>query len=71
MNKGAETASAVRPDLIRRTGGGWLAVAPKDAIFSIGVTASTDDEALEKFSFVFARWVEILAMKALDVPKEP
>lgn len=49
----------VNPNLIRRTGGGWLAVAPKGALFSIGVTASTESEAKEKFCFVYNRWIEI------------
>jgi len=51
----------IRPDLMRRTGGGWLAVAPKGGVFSIGVTAPTANEAREKFSSVIRRWVEILA----------
>jgi hypothetical protein len=51
----------VTPNLIRRTGGGWLAVAPSGALFSIGVTASTESEAREKFRFEYNRWVEIRA----------
>ena len=49
------------PYLIRRTGGGWLAIAPKEAKIAIGVAAPTEDEAKEKFRSVFRRWLEILA----------
>jgi hypothetical protein len=49
----------VIPNLVRRTGGGWLAVAPSDSLFSIAVTASTELEAKEKFCFVYNRWIEI------------
>ncbi len=51
----------IRPDMIRRTGGGWLAVAPKGAVLTIGVTAPTEEEAREKFCSVFRRWLEILS----------
>lgn len=64
-----ENGLQIRPDLIRRTGGGWLAVAPKEAAVSIGVTAKTHEEANEKFCFVYKRWIEILSQKILDVPK--
>jgi hypothetical protein len=49
------------PDLMRRSCGGWLAVAPNGAKFSIGVTAATAEEAREKFCSVVRRWLEILA----------
>jgi hypothetical protein len=67
MDSPLEIARKVVPDLIRRTGGGWLAVAPKGAIFSIGVTAATQEEARENFCSAFARWIEI---QKLDVPKK-
>lgn len=59
----------ITPNLVRRTGGGWLAVAPKDATFGIGVTAPTEAEAREKFGSVYSRWIELFSLKALDVPK--
>jgi hypothetical protein len=59
----------IKPDLVRRSCGGWLAVAPKDGIFSIGVTAPTPDEAREQFRLTICRWLEILSTKTLDVPK--
>jgi hypothetical protein len=55
------------PDLMRRSCGGWLAVAPKDGIFSIGVTAPTADEAREKFGTTIQCWLEILATAKNDV----
>ncbi len=57
------TAQEIRPDLIRRTTGGWIAVSPSKCRISVGVTASTEDEAIERFRFVFSRWLEILALK--------
>jgi hypothetical protein len=60
MNARHEKDENIRPDLIRRTGGGWLAVAPTGSFLSIGVTAQTQEEAVEKFRTVFSRWVEIL-----------
>ena len=51
----------IEPDLMRRSCGGWLAVARKGGIFSIGVTAPTADDAREKFRSVVSRWIDILA----------
>lgn len=53
----------IRPDIMRRSCGGWLAVAPNWALFAIGVTAATEELAREKFRSVFTRWVEILASR--------
>jgi hypothetical protein len=58
----------VAPDLVRRTRGGWLAIAPPGAQFAIAVTAATADEAKEKFWFAYSRWTEILAEPSLDLP---
>jgi hypothetical protein len=60
MNFTFERIDEIRPDLVRRTRGGWLAVAPSNAPFSIGVTAATEAEAKEKFRYVFSRWLEII-----------
>jgi hypothetical protein len=57
------TTKEIRPDLIRRTTGGWIAVSPYNCRISIGVTAPTEDEAIARFRFVFSRWLEILALK--------
>jgi hypothetical protein len=64
MNVAIENANEIRPDLVRRTCGGWLAIAPSTAKISIGVTASTEDEAIEKFRFVYSRWIEILSAES-------
>lgn len=58
------SSKEIRPDLIRRTTGGWIAVSPSKCRISVGVTAPTEDEAIEGFRFVFSRWLEILALKA-------
>ena len=60
MNSPTKKSNEKCPDLVRRTGGGWLAIAPKGARFAIAVTAPTSEEAQEKFCFEFHRWVEIL-----------
>jgi hypothetical protein len=70
LNFPVENGGEVRPDLVRRTCGGWLAVAPNQAKFSIAVTAATHECASEKFCFVYKRWLEILEAKSLDVPNE-
>jgi len=56
----------IEPDLMRRSCGGWLAVAPKGGIFSIGVTAPTADDARRKFGTTMQRWLEILAAAKSD-----
>jgi hypothetical protein len=67
-----EEAAKIRPDIIKRTCGGWLAVSPRRARFRIGVTAATEDEAKENFRFAFGRWLELAEgtknTEALDVP---
>jgi len=69
MKQNMGRISEVRPKLIRRKCGGWLAVCPSKAGLSLGVTAITEQEARDEFRFVLARWLEILALKTLDVPK--
>lgn len=61
MNFDVEKIGEVRPNLVRRTGGGWLAVAPSGANLSVGVTAPTEEEARLKFRSVLGRWIKILA----------
>lgn len=55
----AVTYDIVQPHLIRRTGGGWLAVSPKHARFLIGVTGTTEDEARDKFNVAYMQWIEL------------
>ena len=43
----------VKPDLMRRTSGGWIATSPSKCGISIGVTAPTEDEAIERFRSEF------------------
>lgn len=60
MAVNSERIAEIRPDMIRRRCGGWLAVAPDGACFSMGVTAPTEEEAREKFGSAFGRWLEII-----------
>jgi hypothetical protein len=62
MNAVSENIGDIQPNLTRRAGGGWLAVAPKGAFLRVGVTATTEEEAREKFRSTVHRWLEILEM---------
>lgn len=55
-----ENAQQIQPDLVRRTCGGWLALAPSSLNLTMGVTAPTEAEAVERFRFSLSRWIEIL-----------
>ena len=61
MNLSVENSDSIRPDMIRRTGGGWLASSPKGAGVSIGVTAATEEDSRDNFRSTYRRWLEILA----------
>lgn len=50
----------IKPRLMPREGGGWLAVSPGWARFSVGVVAPTENEAIHKFCTVYGRWVSIV-----------
>lgn len=52
---------AVKPTLIRRGNGEWLAISPKNARFSIGVTAETEVKAAAKFRSVYKLWIALLS----------
>jgi len=67
MSAVSERTSEVRPHLVRRRTGGWLAISPSGARFSLGVTAPTEQEAREKFGFTFYRWLEIIRDTKNDV----
>jgi hypothetical protein len=47
----ADEIEGVQPNLIRRTCGGWLAVSPSSADFSVGVTAPTEGRGPGKIPF--------------------
>lgn len=52
--------SEVKPDILPREGGGWIAVSPRWARFSIGVTAETEDAVRIAFRLTFERWVSLI-----------
>ena len=60
MMNPSDRISPAQPEVIERSCGGWLAVAPNGSCFSMGVTAPTEAEARTKFGYVFARWLEIV-----------
>lgn len=59
-----------RPDTIERECGGWIAVAQRGAPFRIAVTASTEDEAIDRFRVAHAKWAAALdpAARSTDDP---
>lgn len=48
----------IRPVLIERAMGGWLAVTPRHASICFGVTAQTETEAREAFARTLKCWIE-------------
>lgn len=48
------------PRMIKRKCGGYLAVAPRDARFVMGVTADTEQEAHILFIQEYRRWTETI-----------
>lgn len=52
---------APKPIVRRRAKGDWLAVSPRGARFGIGVTAQTEDAAVQDFFAAYRRWTELLA----------
>jgi hypothetical protein len=52
--------SQVKPRLIARQTGGWLAISEPGSVLSIGVTAETEDVALARFALALKEWVVIL-----------
>jgi hypothetical protein len=72
MSNQLENQTIPTPQLRERKTGGWLAVSPKWARFSIGVVGQTKEEAASAFRLEFARWVSFVdgtVQKSLDVPK--
>jgi hypothetical protein len=47
------------PEVFQRACGGWLAVAPKSALFKIGAVGATAEEATANFEMAWGRWVQI------------
>lgn len=50
MNQIRTSILNINPNLIQRTAGGWLAIAPETAPVRFGVTGSTQEEAAQNFS---------------------
>jgi len=51
--------TGVKPQLIERKCGGWLAITPRGCVLSIGVTAETKLEAERAFEVALDRWSNI------------
>lgn len=60
MQANPERGGAVAPVILARDCGGWLAVAPDWARFSVAVTADTEIEARARFESTFRRWVALI-----------
>ena len=50
---------AVKPHLIERECGGWLAITPRGWPLSIGVTAESEAGARKEFAAALERWLKI------------
>lgn len=50
---------AVKPVLMERRCGGWLAVTPRGWPLSLGVTAPSSDKAVTEFHAALDRWARI------------
>ena len=59
MDASATGGSEIRPRLLRRLSGGWLAVSPEGSSIHIGVEGSSPEEAEERFNVEWRAW-EIL-----------
>ena len=64
MNIDGMSVRRIRPCLVERQCGGWLALSPPDAILRIGVVGDTEQEAREKFIAALMSWEEILETTA-------
>ncbi len=61
MNIIDQDEAVIRPQLIERRNGGWLAVTPEGSAIRLGVTADTEAGAREKFSQSLTQWMKILS----------
>jgi hypothetical protein len=52
----------ISPRIMQRTCGGWLAVAPPGAVFRIGETGETEQQAVERFHEAWRQWADIVAV---------
>ncbi len=57
MTENAVPMDQVDPQIRRCASGGWLAVFPRKLGLSFGVTATTEREVRDEFSFALARWL--------------
>src|ERR1700684_3222598 len=56
--------------LERALGGDWFAVTPAGSRLTVVVTAPSEEEVREKFSWTIRRWIEILASDGWPAMKE-
>lgn len=70
MNTMVKMSHVIQPDVVRRACGGFLATSPKGARVAIGVTADTQEGAVEKFCSVYNRWIEILSAGGGAAPQQ-
>jgi hypothetical protein len=50
----------IRPNVVRRPYGDWLAASTHGACLCVGVIGSTEQEARERFEAEVQRWFEII-----------
>ena len=66
MNTLDKRFEEIRPRVVQRTSGGWLAVTPMGAPLTIGVVGATEIEAIAKFRGAITRWQQILTSEDSD-----
>lgn len=60
MHRNLGAIEAIRPEIVERSCGGWLAHAPAGAVLTIGVTAESEGEARQRFGEALALWRALL-----------
>ena len=60
MSAFAERFAEMRPRILPRAGGGWLAANQPGAPLTLGVTGKTAEEAAERFAVAVAKWSALL-----------
>ena len=56
----------VKPRLIARKSGGWLAVTPRGWPLAVGVRADTEEAARDAFAAALKRWAAIKPLELAD-----
>jgi hypothetical protein len=70
MARESGARGVIRPNVIRRPYGDWLAASPHGACLCVGVIGSTEQEARERFEAEVQRWFEITRDTKSNTPEK-